>query len=244
VPLAEWPLEGGTSSWEAGAVTARFKQGVEAFDLKADEPVEVAFQNPVVRDALEALARTEVADATLLDYGCGNAVYISLLSSFPATKSWKYVGADINAELIEWCRAANPGIRFEHIRTETVPLPFRDSEFDVVLASGAIQYIRDYHAFLAELHRVTNNYVLLSRVPTWKYNPYQVFRQTVHHKWGTENHTFHVFNRHRLEEDVQRSGFAIVYRDYSCVYLYVPNSKEVIVYHLYLLQKKARGGDP
>src|SRR6516225_10190325 len=43
VPLVEWPVEGGKSSWDADAVTARFKRGVEAFDLKADESAEVAF---------------------------------------------------------------------------------------------------------------------------------------------------------------------------------------------------------
>src|SRR5262249_29306603 len=119
----------------------------------------------------------------------------------------------------------------------------RDGEFDVVLASGVIHCMRDYYATLSELHRVTNNYVLLSRVLVWKYNPHQIFRQTVYHKWGTENHTIHVFNRDTLEEALQRSGFVIVYRDYSCLYLYIPNSKEVIVYHLYLLQKKTRSPD-
>jgi len=177
-----------------------------------------------------------LSEATLLDFGCGNAIYCRLLAAFPTTARWKYVGADINAELISWSREMDPDTRFE-VLEESVAPPFRDDEFDVVLASGVLQYIKDYAGALSELHRIARDRKLISRIPLWKYHPSQIVLQHVSHEDGEEHHPMHVFNRDMLNSLLTRLGFALLFRDYGSEFVYVPGVSEPVVHNSYLLQK-------
>jgi hypothetical protein len=233
---SEWP-QAKSSSWLSESVTARFKGGLETFDFKlAQQSPEAALASPVVRDNLSLLHQTELAKAALLDYGCGNGLYRLVLGHDTATAPWQYVGADINSEVIEWCRTTHAGTRFELIE-EGQRLPFRDGEFDIVLASGVIQCIPDYTATLSELHRVSGNYLLISRLPIWKHNPTRIIRQNVFHLWGRESHFIHVFNRDEAEEIFRGSGFSIAYRDYGSETFNVPGVQEPAIHNHYLLKR-------
>jgi hypothetical protein len=232
----EWP-QAERSSWLSSSVTARFKGGLETFDFKlAQQSPEAALQSPVVRDNLSLLHRTGLAEAALLDYGCGNGLYRLILGHDPATARWRYVGADINSEVIDWCRATHAGTRFEVIQEDT-PLPFREGEFDVVLVSGVIQCVRDYMSTLSELRRIGSDYLLVSRLPVWKHNPTGIVLQRVSHTWGQESHYIHVFNREALEELFKALGFSIAYRDYGSETFYVPDVHEPVIHNHYLLRR-------
>jgi ubiquinone/menaquinone biosynthesis C-methylase UbiE len=132
--IPQWPSSKDLISWVAPSVNARYKEELLTFKL------EDALQSPVVRDNLEVLSKIELEKPVLLDFGCGQGSYRTLLSSYPKTKEWDYVGAEVNPYLVELCRAAYPDTRFEVVNTN---LPFRDGEFDVTLASGTVQYIED-----------------------------------------------------------------------------------------------------
>ncbi|MBA3768482.1 MAG: class I SAM-dependent methyltransferase, partial [Acidobacteria bacterium] len=214
-----------------------FKGGLETFDFKlAQQSPEAASQSPVVRDNLFLLHQTGLAEADILDYGCGNGLYRLVLEHDPVTASWRYVGADINNEMIDWCRATHAGTRFEVIK-EDAPLPFREGEFDVVLVSGVLQCVRDYVATLSELRRISNNYLLISRLPIWKHNATRIVLQRVSHSWGHESHFIHVFNRETVEELFKALGFSITYRDYGSETFYVPNVHEPVIHNHYLLRR-------
>jgi len=232
----EWPPHA-QSSWRAASVTARFKGGLETFDFKlARAKPEAASQSPVVRDNLSVLHQTGLAEATLLDYGCGNGLYRLILGHDPATARWQYVGADINPEMIEWCRATHAGTRFEVIK-EDAPLPFKEAEFDVVLVSGVLQCIPDYMATLSELRRISGSYLLVTRLPIWKHNATRIVLQRVSHSWGHESHYIHVFNREAVETLFKAEGFAIAHRDYGSETFYVPTVHEPVIHNHYLLKK-------
>ncbi|MEM4218388.1 MAG: class I SAM-dependent methyltransferase [Candidatus Methanomethylicaceae archaeon] len=174
--VREWP-KSERSSWTASAVTYRFKKAVERFNPN------VATQSGIVRDTLEALGTIDLQEATLLDFGCGNGLFRKILATYSKTEKWKYIGADVNPELIEFCRSLYPNTRFELIDEER-DLPFSDDEFDVVLASGVIQCVQNYTALLSELRRISRSWVVLSRLPIWKYNQSQIAVQVVYHVGG------------------------------------------------------------
>ncbi|HEX8145318.1 MAG TPA: methyltransferase domain-containing protein [Pyrinomonadaceae bacterium] len=231
-----WPQEE-VSSWLSPPVTARFKGGLETFDFKlAQQSPEAALKSPVVLDNLSLLHQTGLAEASLLDYGCGNGLYRLILGHDPATARWRYAGADINSEVIDWCRSVHTGTRFE-VMKEGEPSPFREREFEVVLASGVIQCVRDYLATLSELRRISGSYLSVSRLPVWKHNPTRTVLQLVSHSWGHESHFIHVFNREEVEELFKSLGFSIAYRDYGSETFFVQGVQEPVIHNQYLLKR-------
>ncbi|MDX6611840.1 MAG: hypothetical protein QOD75_1026 [Blastocatellia bacterium] len=218
-------------------MAARFKHGAETFDFAAAlESPSAALASPIVRDNLALLDRINLAEAALLDFGCGNGLYRVLLQHHPSTKSWRYVGADINEDILKWCRVNHPGIRFELIEGKGVG-PFGDRAFDVVMASGVIQCIEDYEAVLAELRRVTKRYLLISRLPMWKHWPSENLLQHVRTDWGMEHHPIRVFNRNEFEQLIRRLGFSVVHRDYGTEFFQIEGVPEPAVHNSYLLQR-------
>jgi putative methyltransferase (TIGR04325 family) len=137
---------------------------------------------------------------------------------------------------VQWCRQTYPGVQFETVE-EGLHLPFADNEFDVVLASSVLQYIETPGLTLAELRRVTQKYVLVSRLPTWKYQDSQIVVQHLHSAWGEEQYPLHVFNRHRLEDLFGQAGFTVLRRDYGSECFTLPGDREPVAHILYLLRK-------
>lgn len=205
----EGAREGGGSSWASPPVTARFKRGGETFDLEqARCSPSSALASPIVRDNLSLLESTGRGEANLLDFGCGNGLYRVLLAHHAPTALWAYTGADVNRDIIEWCRAAHARARFEAVG-ESGRLPFGDGEFDVVLASGVLQCVPDHEATLSELRRVASGHVVVSRLPVWRDNPTRRVVQSVRHPWGRESHLIRVFNRGGLEDLFARLGLVV-----------------------------------
>ena len=214
------------------------KEGTGTFDFdvakrSADSELDV----PVVRDNLGALTLIDLPEAKLLDFGCGNGHYRSILSAYYHTAKWDYVGVDIRPDFVQFCRKTYIKTCFETVE-EGRPLPFADNEFDVVLASGVIQYVQNAMVTLAELRRVTQEYVLVSRLPTWKYHDSQIVVQHLHFPWGEEQYPLHVFNRHMVEGSFAQVGLSVIFRDYGSEFFYVPGEREPVAHTLYLLRKR------
>jgi len=232
--LAAWrpPLQDG---WQGPGAARRFQAGLEgAYYL---EGVNLAsFDHSLIaRDQLEILARVGMHEAALLDLGCGNGVYRNILAAYPATSHWSYAGADVNEALVAACRRWHSGVRFETV-TDGGRLPFLDGEFDVILASGVLQYAEDPSATMAELHRVTHGWVLVSRVPVRKHADSGIYLQRVWHRWGREEHPTHVFNRGKLEAMFTGAGFEIAWRDHGVECFPLPGEEEPAIHVLYLLR--------
>jgi hypothetical protein len=85
---------------------------------------------PVVRDNLEALGLINVPEAKLLDFGCGNGHYQSLLSACSYTAKWDYIGVDTRLDFVQFCRQTYHKIYIETVE-EGSALPFADNEFDI-----------------------------------------------------------------------------------------------------------------
>lgn len=236
-PISEWPDTAGQSSWNEASVSARLMAGYESFDFHAAKhSPETALQDLTIRDTLHALGGIGLKNATVLDFGCGNGLYRILLGAYPATAQWKYVGVDINEEVIEWCRHEHSESRFQCIKTGR-PLPFGEKEFDVVLACGVIQCVRDYATALHDLGRITNNYLLVNRIPMIRRNESRVWIQHVTHPWGKEKHPIHILNRDTLEGVFADIGMSVVYGSFGHTAFPLPGLFEEAMYYLYLLRR-------
>jgi SAM-dependent methyltransferase len=87
----------------------------------------------------------------VLDWGCGCGRLARRLTRLDDVD---LIGCDIDAEAVEWCAAHIDG-RFT--RTDpNPPLPYRDGEMDVVVASSVLTHLArlDQHAWLREIARV------------------------------------------------------------------------------------------
>jgi 2-polyprenyl-3-methyl-5-hydroxy-6-metoxy-1,4-benzoquinol methylase len=144
VDVARWLLVGRRLTIpETGHVSAHYEvvpewrppqEGTGTFDFDvAKRPADSELDVPVVRDNLAALTRINIPEVKLLDFGCGNGHYQSILSACSHTAKWDYTGADLRPDFVQWCRQTYPGIPFETVE-EGRPLPFADNEFDIVLA--------------------------------------------------------------------------------------------------------------
>jgi SAM-dependent methyltransferase len=91
----------------------------------------------------------------VLDFGCGTGE----ITAACAYIGFDLVGVDRSAQMIERARANHRGgqIRFEALSDGpgTLRLPFREKEFDGILASSVLEYIPDAGSVFAEMHRVT-----------------------------------------------------------------------------------------
>jgi putative methyltransferase (TIGR04325 family) len=245
VDVARWLLaECGRTRPEAGQVRTHYKvvpewrpskEGTGTFDA-VKRPAEAELDVPIVRDNLEALTRINASEVTLLDFGCGNGHYQRILSAYPHTTKWDYTGVDVNPAVVQWCRQTYLERQFETVEAGC-PLPFPDNAFDVVLASGVLQYIEDPRRTLAELHRVTRAYVLVSRLPTWKHQDSQIMVQHLQGAWGAEQYPLHVLNRARVEDLVGQAGFTVLECDYGSEFFTLPGIREPAIHLWYLLQK-------
>jgi len=237
--LNNW-IRNGSHGWTGPEVAARFEAGTRGehcLELFTYGP-EMA-DDPSAKEFMAVLARTKLDDATLLDYGCGNAVYKQLLSIHELTHRWSYVGVDVNRLSIESCRRRYPEGMFKLIE-EGQKLPFPAQFADVVLASGVLEYVEHPVKLLQEFSRVSKDWVLLCRIAAMRNFPSAMYLQTVHHDWGTEEHPMHLFNACDIETMIQNAGLHIVWCQISPAngVLDWVDPREPPVEHFYYLLRK------
>jgi len=122
----------------------------EAFDRYTSS--KNSFSELIERPSLEKLLR-EIAGLRLLDLGCGSGIYAL---SF-AARGAHVTGLDISETMIDLARrkARERDLSAEfHLADIGNPLPFPESEFDLVFTSTALHYLADLQPTMIESARV------------------------------------------------------------------------------------------
>ena len=224
--IQKWPFEEGIS-WKTHSVAKRYKAGLEAFRL------DKALQSPIVCANLELCKQISLEKPVLLDFGCANGLYKILLANHTHTKEWIYVGADINPDLVEFCRAAYPNTRFE-VSTSL----FGDDEFDLTLASGVIQYIENWGNILKELKRVTKKFIMITRLPVWEYHESAIALQNVWYRGRREQHPLIILNRSEMQAEFARIGCTLSFEHCGGGSFRLPGVPETVVHSNFLFEVK------
>ena len=88
---------------------------------------------------------------------------------------------------------------------------------------------------LKELMRITTQYLLISRLPVYKYRSSNIVLQTVRHQNGQEKHPIHILNRNELQMVFKKLGLQLMYSDYGSEFMQMQNVP--VVLNTYLLKK-------
>jgi len=237
--LQQW-ARSESNGWTSPDVAARFEAGTRGEHYMEVLPFGPTItSHPAAIELMDLLARTNMTQAVLLDYGCGNGVYGELLAAAELTHRWQYIGADVNSLSIESCRRRFRNNRFEVV-TDGEPLPFSAESVDVVLASGVLEVLERPAALLAEFRRITTAWVALCRIGVRPTKPAAIYWQTVRHAWGFEEHCFHVFNQTEFEAMIASAELEIVWSEVSITSgeWVAPDDPDPLQHFSYLLRRR------
>jgi ubiquinone/menaquinone biosynthesis C-methylase UbiE len=70
-----------------------------------------------------------------------------------------YTGVDVTPAMVELCRKRFPGVTF--LEADVKRLPFKDNQFDLVMAKDLLEHLDGYEAALGEMYRVARREVLV-----------------------------------------------------------------------------------
>lgn len=107
-----------------------------------------------------------ISDGSVLDVGCGDGLFLSLLSEKRGNAEG-LVGIDISEEAV--ARARDKGID-ARVAPLSATLPFPDNSFTYIVLLDVLEHVYDPEALLKEAKRVSIEYVVIS-VPNFSSLP-------------------------------------------------------------------------
>jgi 2-polyprenyl-3-methyl-5-hydroxy-6-metoxy-1,4-benzoquinol methylase len=102
---------------------------------------------PIIEKMLRNMPKSK--DATLLDLGCGNGSFLSLLQG----QGWRLIGIDFSPSGIEIARASYPEIEF-FLADAQSDLGKHIGEVDVVVSTEVIEHLYDPRGFFRNAYRL------------------------------------------------------------------------------------------
>lgn len=121
----------------------------ESFDRLAPSKAENAYiEQPAMRKAVG-----NVRGLKIFEVGCGPGI----LAEYLIHEGAKVVGFDVSPKMIELAKKRNPKNATFFVADGANPLPLdasQNGQFDMVVASLAIDYIKDWSVPLLEFHRL------------------------------------------------------------------------------------------
>jgi SAM-dependent methyltransferase len=105
--------------------------------------------------ALATVGRSFGDFRQMLDFGCGCGRFIRHLG--PLSERLAVHGADIDAEMIEWCRSNIPYGEYR-VAPHEPPLDYPDHSFDLIINHSVFTHLDERHQdlWLAELQRIAS----------------------------------------------------------------------------------------
>jgi ubiquinone/menaquinone biosynthesis C-methylase UbiE len=149
---------------ERGSLSEQERQIVRAFATRSVSYYSDNYSAPTSERAaryrlVEHITRPIVEHGMLIaDVGAGPGVFAELMGGLGA----RYVAVDLSIDNLLAAQRRIPEV--EAVVATATSLPFRDAVFDVVLATGCLEYIEGQQTVIEELMRVTKpgGYVIVS----------------------------------------------------------------------------------
>ena len=125
---------------------------------KRDIPQKQLTKNPILKGkVLESFLEILPNEKTLLDIGCSTGLYCDVVEEI----GYKYSGCDYSEHFIKRAKELHPN---SFKLSDATKLDYLDNEFDVVLHSACLFYIKDYEKSISEAARVASKYVIFARL--------------------------------------------------------------------------------
>lgn len=93
------------------------------------------------------LRHLQITDETILDVGCGTALYAYLFRN--------YKGIDPSRGMLDQANA-------DVVKGEAEDLPFKDKSFDIVISISSIHNFKDYKKAIKEMKRVARKRIIIT----------------------------------------------------------------------------------
>ncbi len=126
-----------------------YEKLAESFSELATKKAENAYiEQPAMRKAVG-----DVKGLKIFEVGCGPGI----LAEYLIHEGAKVVGYDVSPKMIELAKARNPKNGTFFVADGALPLPLSseyNGQFDMAVASLAIDYIKDWSTPLSEVHRL------------------------------------------------------------------------------------------
>lgn len=179
---------------------------------------------------------TKRGQTELLDVGCGDGKYFSLLkdkSIFPYNIS--YTGSEVDKVLVNSNKVKHKDGRF--ILSKVEKISAKDRVFDLVFCSGTLHYSLDnWKQGIRELGRVSKKNVVVTRMPLSKSNQEFYVRQIVVSVYGISTYYFVVPSKKEFEKIAKDAGFKILSSNTSSENYRILGAKGTIRLYQYLLR--------
>jgi SAM-dependent methyltransferase len=163
----------------------------------------------------------------LLDVGCGNGRFLSLLREF-GPRDWQLVGVDFDAAAVAHCRQ----LGFEAYAGRVEDLPLEQGRFDAVIMLQLIEHVEDPVAISRSVFQVLEpGGVFIVETPNLGGLDYRWFQG----RWWGHYHFprhFHLFSADSLRRMLESAGFAIVRSEHL-----ISTSSWTISLHNFLLDR-------
>jgi putative methyltransferase (TIGR04325 family) len=170
-----------------------------------------------------ALAAHHKDRISVLDWGGSVGHYYVLARALLPDVEIDYHCKEVPA-LCREGRALLPEVRFYEDDPPTLP-------YDLVMASGSLQYSRDWAATLGFLARTTSGYLYVSRLPIAREAPpFVVVQRAYAYGYGTE-YAGWVLNRDELLAAARSAGVELMREFVSAAWFAVPGAPEETIAH-------------
>jgi SAM-dependent methyltransferase len=129
---------------------------LEAYELLAESFARLApsrVQNAYIEQPAMRKAVGSVRGLKIFEVGCGPGI----LAEYLIDEGAKVVGYDVSPKMIELAKNRNPKNATFFVADGALPLPLgeaQNEQFDMVVSSLAIDYIKDWATPLSEVHRL------------------------------------------------------------------------------------------
>jgi len=122
------------------------------------EQPELWVDYPEEKDKVQEIIQSIPSEVqSILDVGCGNGNLVNTIVSDFSSKFKPVVGMDISTEALKY-------VRSEKFLGGISQLPFKDSSFDLVIASEVLEHLpySDLREGISEIQRVSNRYIIIT----------------------------------------------------------------------------------
>ncbi len=157
-----------------------------------------------LQDAV-ALEAVSLKPESLVSVGCGEGFDLKHILSIYQPK--KTVGVDLSKSALNYAQKQLPEVEF--IQEDASKLPFKDNQFDLVVALEILEHIPDYDKAISELKRIAKNKVIIT-VP-WEpsFSMVSLMRGKYLKRLGRHPEHINAWNKKSFTKVIKKHGFKI-----------------------------------
>lgn len=178
-------------------------------------------------------------NSILLDIGIGTGQSSAQIYKNEIYKN--LYGVDISQKMIEECKKKYPNIFLKQISSINEILNLSVDKFDIIIASGLIEFIKDIELFFSIIGSIIqeNGYFVFTYEPIIEFHPYQQYKSslTVPNKDSSvyiEDFYTYRYTPLDMKKYLEQFNFSIINEIEFIAY---EKGSEKIIYHLFLVTK-------